>query len=144
MLQARESVERLIEVEGNDQSLKTFAERLQEAQAEFYSNIGRHSDAVRIQGEVIVGRIAKITPEREPRSVSDLAYGQAIYGKILAKARKREEACSAWKEADRLMAELVEQDALSNYVADLRTGVQANIERCNSGAPVESFGKLTG
>ena len=143
LLQAQQSVNQLIQVEGNDQSLKTFSERLKEAEAEFYSNLGRHSEAIKAQGEVIAGREAKIGPDRKPRSVSDLAYGKAIFGTIHRKAGNRAEACQNWEDAERLMAELEKQDALSNYVAALRPGIQANLERCADEEPVSSFQALS-
>lgn len=140
--QARTSVARLMEIEENDQSLVTFAERLREAQAEFYSNIGRIPEAVALQRAIVADRAAKVGPDRQARSVSDLAYAKAILGTIHRKARDRASACASWGEAERLMAELAGRNALSGYVADLRAGVQANIRRCRAGDPVTAFRPL--
>lgn len=141
--QARSSAEHLLKLEEADQSLVTFAERLREAQAEFFSNRGRFDEAIALQEEVVAGREAKLRSDRRTRTVSDIAYGKAILGTIYRKAGRREGACRNWIEAERLMAELAGKEALSNYVGFLRPGVKANIDRCEAGAPVETFKVLT-
>ena len=141
--QARTSTDKLLKLEEADQSLVTFAERLREAQAEFFSNNGRLKEAIILQEEVVAGREAKLGPDRRARTVSDIAFGKAILGTIYRKAGQREGACRNWTEAERLMAELERREALSNYVGVLRPGVKANIGRCLAGAPVEAFKVLT-
>jgi serine/threonine-protein kinase len=139
LAQARTSAEHLLRLEEADHSLVTFAERLREAQAQFFSNTGRHDEAIALQEGIIAGREAHLGPDRRSRTLSDLAFGRAVLGAIYRQAGRREQACSNWIEADKLMAELAAREALSNYVGYLRPGLQANIVRCRAGAPVSEF-----
>ena len=140
--QARDSVEQLMRIEENDNSLETFAGNLREAQAEFFSNTGKFADAIRLQGEVMDIRLTKLARARKPNNLRDAAYGHAIYGSIFRKAGRRAEACSNWQEAEKLMAELAGNNELSGYVESLRAGVQANLRLCRQGAPVSAFQTL--
>ncbi|HEY6816091.1 MAG TPA: serine/threonine-protein kinase [Croceibacterium sp.] len=139
LAQARTSAEDLLKLEEADHSLVTFAERLREAQAQFFSNTGRHDEAIALQEQIIAGRQAKLGPDRRSRTLSDLAFGRAVLGGIYRQAGRREGACSNWMEAEKLLAELAAREALSNYVGYLRPGLQANISRCRAGAPVGEF-----
>jgi serine/threonine-protein kinase len=142
LVQARESVARLMTVEEADNTLNTFDERLREAQAQFLSNQNRHSEAIALMQQVIDGRRAKVKPNGRSNPVSDLAYGQAIFGTIYRKAGKRAEACAVWAEAEALMADLEQRKALHGFVDQLRGGVKANLARCKAGEPVTSFKPL--
>lgn len=142
LVQARESVARLMTVEEVDNTLNTFDERLREAQAQFLSNQNRHNEAIVLMQQVIDGRRAKIKANGRTNPISDLAYGQAIFGTIYRKAGKRAEACAVWTEAEALMADLERRKALHGFVEQLRGGVQANLARCKAGAPVTSFKPL--
>jgi predicted Ser/Thr protein kinase len=144
LVQARESVARLMTVEEADNTLNTFDERLREAQAQFLSNQNRHDEAIALMQQVIDGRRAKIKPNGRANPISDLAYGQAIFGTIYRKASRRADACNVWTEAEVLMADLERRKALLGYIADLRTGMKANLERCKRGEPVTSFTTLSG
>ncbi|WP_305097195.1 serine/threonine-protein kinase [Croceibacterium aestuarii] len=139
LAQARESVGKLIQIEEADNSLQTFDERLREAQAEYFANLGRYREAIPLMQQVIDGRVAKVERTHSARSTSDLAYGRAIFGSIYREAGKREEACRNWEEAERLMAQLAKRDELSNYVGVLRPGINANLDLCRAGAPVTRF-----
>lgn len=92
-----------------------------------------------LQKQILAGRQGKLDAERRSRTLSDLAFGHAVLGTIYRQAGEREGACSNWGEAETLMAELAEREALSNYVGYLRPGIQANIARCRAGAPVSEF-----
>lgn len=142
LVQARESVARLMTVEEADNTLNTFDERLREAQAQFLSNQGRHGEAITVMQQVVDGRRAKVKPNGRTNPISDLAYGQAIFGTIYRKAGKRAEACAVWTEAEALMADLERRKALHGFVDQLRGGVKANLARCKAGQPVTSFTPL--
>ncbi|WP_158586770.1 serine/threonine-protein kinase [Aurantiacibacter zhengii] len=141
--QARASVERLLLIEENDNTLATFDERLREAQAEYYSNLGRFAESIDLMQGIIDGRARKAEARRNARSYSDLAYGRAIFGSIHRKAGNREEACDNFRQAETLMARLVQRDELAGYVEYLRPGVNANIALCDSGAAVEQLQPLS-
>lgn len=144
LVQARESVTRLMTIEEADNTLNTFDERLREAQAQFLSNQNRHTEAIALMQQVVDGRRAKIKPNGRTNPISDLAYGQAIFGTIYRKAAKREEACRVWTEAEALMADLERRKALHGFIAELRIGMKANLIRCEKGEPVTSFTALDG
>ena len=50
--QARASVEQLLAIEEADNSLDTFAERLREAQAQWFANTGRPAQAIALMQQV--------------------------------------------------------------------------------------------
>lgn len=141
--QARDSVERLLTIEENDESLVTFAERLRESQAELFAARGRFDEAIALQQQVVDGRRANVTAERTSGSLSDLAYGYAILGSIGRDAADRELACESWQSAEALMAEVAARGELRGYVESLRGGLRANLRRCAAGRPVTAFEALS-
>ncbi len=140
--QARSSVEQLIRIEEVDNTLNTFDERLREAQAEYFSNLGRFDEAIALMAEIIDGRVAKAA-DGDLRSVSDLAYGRAIYGNIFRKAGRTGEACENFRSSESLMARAVEAGGLDGYIAELRDGVRANITICRGGGTAADMQPLT-
>jgi len=141
--QARRSVEHLQTIEENDNSLNTFSNHLREAQAEFFSNIGRFPEAIALQEGIIADREKVLGPDRKARSLSELAYGRAILGSIYRKAGNRAQACGNWEQAEALMTELKSKDELSGYIEEMHPGVTANLKRCHSGVPVTEMRPLS-
>jgi hypothetical protein len=137
--QARSSVERLLTIEENDNSLSTFDERLREAQAQYFANQDRSAEAIALMQQVMDGREAKMARDRATNNISDVAFGLAIFGTIHRQAGNRAEACANWNRSEELMAELEEAEALQGFVAGLRAGMNRNIARCRAGAPVSEF-----
>lgn len=140
--QAISTADRLLRLDPKDESLTTFRERLSEAQASFFGATGRFDEAIAIQQSLILGRAAKVGPDRSSSALSDLGFGHAVLGMIARQAGRRELACRSWSTAESLLAEVAARKELVGHVAALRGGMQRNLERCARGEPVSSFGHL--
>jgi eukaryotic-like serine/threonine-protein kinase len=141
--QATRAVAQLRRIEEQDQSLVTFAERIEEARAQFYAATGRYAEAISVQQDIVRGRAGKVGTDRRSESISDLAFGLAVLGGIGRQAGNRNLACESWTDGEALLLELEKRGHLRGYIAKLRPAVAANVELCGRGEPLSAFRKLT-
>ena len=137
--QARETIKQLRLIEERDESLARFAELLREARADIDARMGRFDRALSGQ-QVVVDERAEIAAKHPTSSrMSDLAYGHVVLADIARRAGRRSKACNSYGEAELHMAKVAAEGDLRGYVARLRPGIKANIERCKAGSSVATF-----
>ena len=131
--------ERLIQIEANDNALRSFAGNIRQIQAQALSSQGRHADAIAMQREVIALYEAATGPKRLATPLNRLANAEVTMGNIARAAEDRALACASYKAARSHMAELEARGELFGFVERHREGLDANIERCARNAPLSEM-----
>jgi serine/threonine-protein kinase len=131
--------ERLLQIEANDHSLKSFAGNLRQIEAQALSEKGDHRGAAALQAEVISLYQGALGPGRRAAPLNRLANAQVAMGDIARAAGDRTLACSSYRAARADIAELKQRDELFGFVESHRSGLDANIARCARGAPLSEM-----
>lgn len=137
---ARQAVDRLVALEGEDQSLRSLAVNVRQAQAEALGQNGRFADALALQREVIAGRRAAIARTRDVRSLSRLGMSSLIFGNIALRAGNRVLACNGYRESSAAFRSARAIGPLLGRSAAFEAGVNRNLGLCNGSgglSPVE-------
>ncbi|QFT78696.1 serine/threonine-protein kinase [Erythrobacter sp. THAF29] len=137
--QAQETIAQLRLIEERDESLARFSELLREARADLDARMGRFDLAIAGQQAIVDERAAIAAEHPTSSRKSDLAYGHVVLADIARRAGRRNRACESYDEAEKYMGEVDDAGDLRGYVANLRSGVKANLARCNSGRGVATF-----
>ena len=130
---------RLIQLESNDRSLRSFAGTLRQAQSQALTASGDHRAAIAMQRTVIALYRSTLGPERRVSSLSRLAMAQVTMGKIAQAAGDRPLACASYREAREQIDELQRHDALIGSLGSYRLGLDQNLGHCISGAALSEM-----
>jgi eukaryotic-like serine/threonine-protein kinase len=144
--EARETVQRLIAIEPNDDMVYTLAGNVNEAYANDLSNRGLHAEAVATQRKVVAGvaeRLKKGDPQR-PIALANLAWAEMTLGLIAKKGGDRALTCAQWESAEARFASIEKRGKLLGFHKDFLPGLRANLAHCRAGRPLSAFQPLRG
>lgn len=139
---ARTTVDRLLSIEANDNSLKSLSANIREAQSQALRDADRFAEALALQRDVVALRERQLTHERLPNSVGNLGFSQAILGIIGRDAGDRALACENWGRAAANFTELERRGTLLEFFAGFLPGLRRNLEKCAIGRPLAEMGPL--
>lgn len=136
---ARRTVDRLTAIEARDQSLRSFAINIRQAQAEMLASDGQFGQAIALQREVIKGREEAVRLKPGPVTLGRVAMAQLILGNIALNAGDRALACESWRGAAGTFETARRERPLLGRDEGFSRGVAANVGICTTGgvlAPV--------
>lgn len=131
--------DRLVQIEPNDHSLRSFAGNLHQIQSQALSTQGDHARAIAIQREVIALYQGALGPGRRSIPLNRLATAQVTMGNIARAAGDRALACGSYQAGRAHIAELRRRDELLGTVESHRAGLDANVARCAGNAPLSEM-----
>src|SRR3546814_15369344 len=100
-------------IETQDIGLVTMSSGIREGRAQFLRDLGRFDEAIATQREVIAGHEKLLAKKRSANSLGTRGFSQIIMGTIARDAKKRDLACSAWRQAVRDFSDLENADELA-------------------------------
>jgi serine/threonine-protein kinase len=139
---AGSSIERLLRLEDNDNSLRAFAGQIGAARSQSLSLAGRHAEAIAAQKQVVALAEAAVTPDRPPARLNRLAVAHAVLGKVALAGDARPLACDSFQRARAVITELERRNELVGTVGGYRAGMDANLGHCARSSPSGSFAAI--
>ena len=136
---AGRTMERLLALEPQDRSIRTFAGNIQSAQAHSLADAGRYGDAIARQRSVVRQFEASLGPERKSSSLNRLALAHVALANFGKRANDAQLACDEYRGARALIDELDRNGELLGFVAAYGEGLTANLARCRAGAGAGAF-----
>jgi serine/threonine-protein kinase len=130
---------RLVQMEANDHSLRSFAGNLRQIRSQALSGEGSHDRAIAIQREVIGLYEGALGPGRRAIPLNRLATARITMGNIGRAASDRALACGSYRAARAHVAELERRRELLGTVESHRANLDANIARCARDAPLSEM-----
>jgi eukaryotic-like serine/threonine-protein kinase len=135
---AEATTARLLALDENDRSLKSFTGQIRMARSQALSAEGRHDQALAAQTEVTRLFEASLGPERRPAILNRLANAQFTRGRIALNADERATACESFRQALAAMTELQGRGELVPSVGAKRETTAANVTACDRGGPLST------
>src|SRR3546814_8935918 len=86
--------------------------------------------------DLIAGHEKLLAKKRSANSLGTRGFSQIIMGTIARDAKKRDLACSAWRQAVRDFPDLEKRDELLGYYKEFLPGLRANVTKCDAGRSV--------
>ncbi|HEY6817609.1 MAG TPA: serine/threonine-protein kinase [Croceibacterium sp.] len=131
--------DRLVAIEANDHSLRTFGANLRQSQSQALSAQGQHARAIVEQRAALA--LLRDPPGTEPRSntLNRLVTAHVTMGNIARAAGDRALACDSYRAARARMNELERRKELLGQVASHTESLEANLARCAAGEPASAM-----
>ncbi len=134
---ARRTVDRLTALESADQSLRSFALNIRQAQAEMASADGDHRGAMALQREVIAGRSNAATAKPSPATIGRVAVARFILGNLALHAGNRALACESYRASAAAFADARALGPLLGRDEGFAGRVAANARICAAGGALQ-------
>jgi hypothetical protein len=144
LTQARESIDQLLLIEENDDSIQVLSRNLKGAQAQLHSNNGKHAEAIVLMEELLAYELAQRADLPPGTPSRDVAYNLAISGTIYRKAGDRAKTCASFTEALRQLEALRAIDKLPGFLEQFEPGLRINVGKCRSGGSLAQMVMLNG
>lgn len=134
---ARDSVERLIQIEPNDRALRGLAGSIGGMEAQALSDAGRAAEALAVQRRVVASYQAALGPQRKAATLNRLVLAQIAMANIAIKAGDLGLACTSIASAHTGFAELEATASVVGNLAAFKPALVANAARCADGRAPE-------
>ena len=136
---AQTTIERLLAVEENDRSLRSFAGQIRQAQSQALSTAGHHSEALKVQRTTLDYFEAALGPGRRPVVLNRLVGAEVTMAAIAVRAGDRRLACVSYARARELIAEASRKGSLLGAFGSYAPALDANLSACRRNAPLSQF-----
>ena len=133
---ARRTIDRLLPLEPQDQSLRSFAGTILGMEAQGHAAAGRLPEALALQQTVVGHYQGALGEARKPATLHRLALAHVTLANIAVQARERAIVCDNDQSAQHVIAELKQRGKLLGFIGAYEEGVAANLALCRAGAPV--------
>ena len=139
---AQGMIDKLLQIESQDNALRTLSGGIREAQSQWLRDQGRFAEAIARQREVVALREASVARKRSSNGLGNRAFSEATLGIIARDARDRTLACESWRRSAANFTELERKGELLGFFAEFLPGIRANVAKCAAGRPVTELGPL--
>jgi len=139
---ARESVDRLMQIEPNDQTLRAFAGSVRGAESQALSDRGLHAQAIAMQRSVVALYEQVFRAQGKSSTANRLVAANVALSAIAHKANDRDVLCAAGSAALGHLVRLEARGELLGFAARYKPGLEGNAALCAKGAPVSAMAFL--
>ncbi len=136
---ARSTIDRLVALEPQDRSLRSFAANVRGAQAHALTDSGKFAEAIALQRTVITQLEAALGPDRKAPALNRLVIAHGTLAGFALRADDAKLACAHFAIAYPLYEELVRRDKVLGFVEQRVRNIPANLELCRKGAPASAL-----
>ncbi|MDO7842697.1 serine/threonine-protein kinase [Sphingomonas immobilis] len=133
---AHDANERLLKIEANDISLRSFGANVRQIESQNASTHGRHAEAIALQTQVLALFEAAAGPTRRAAALNRLVAAEVTMGNIARAAGDRALACESYRRGQAVMRELEGRRELLDQAKRFQPGLKANIEGCAGDMPL--------
>ena len=132
---ARAAADRLVRLEPRDRAAALLAVKIRAAEAQSLSGRGRHREALDLQRGVIAFHAAQGRRRPSDAGGNQLVVAQVVMGNLAIRAGDRALACDTLLAARQGLAALDRRGVAMGVVARYRPMLDANLAKCDRGAP---------
>lgn len=136
---AEATMDRLLRIEENDSSLKSFTGQLRQARAQALSYEGRHREALAAQRETVRLFEAALDRKRLSSTRNRIAGAYVTLGKIAVEAGDRPTACDSFRRARTMLADLERTGELITNLNLHKAPLDRSLRLCASGGPISAM-----
>ena len=131
--QASSILDRLLQIESNDDGLRAFAANVQQARSQALSADGRHSEAIALQRGVIAMHQDVLRRNPTPARSNRLVLAHVTMANIARAAGDRDTACAEYRSAREKLTVLDQRNEALGSVGRYGAGLDANLAACSWG-----------
>ncbi len=135
----RRTIDRLIALEPNDQSLHMFKVNVEAAEAQALAAKGQYREAVSMQRSVIAFLTQSLGKERNPAILNRLVTARLVLGNIASQANNPELACASYRDSRALLSQLKAKNQAVGINIEKGKILDRNIARCARGEAPSEF-----
>ncbi|MFC4253874.1 protein kinase [Altererythrobacter xixiisoli] len=139
---ARSTIDRLVLLEPQDRSIRSFSANVRSAQAHALTDQGKFAEAIALQRTVIAQLETALGSDRKAPALNRLVIAHGMLAGFALRADDVKLACTHFANAQQLFEELVRRDKVLGFVEQRVRNVQANLELCRKGAPASALTPL--
>lgn len=139
---AGRTLDRLLELEPNDEALQSFAGNVNQIRSQALSTRDNHQEAIAMQRGVIAMHESALRRNRTAGRVNRLATAQVTMANIARAAGDRNLSCASYSAARAQIADLDRRRETIGLLERFRSGLDSNIAWCAQNAPLERMAIL--
>lgn len=139
---ARSTIDRLVLLEPQDRSIRSFSANVRGAQAHALTDQGKFAEAIVLQRTVIAQLEAALGTDRKAPALNRLVVAHGTLAGFALRADDARLACSHFATAQQLYEELARRDKVLGFVEQRVRNVPANLELCRKGAPASALSPM--
>ena len=136
---ALQTLDRLMLIEPNDNSLRGFAAAVRGGQTEALAASGRFREALAAQQKVVALYEQTLVPQRKTATLTRMVIAYNILGNVSLQSKDRTLACASHNRAGQILRELESRGVVAGAVEIYKKPLNVNIRLCARGVPLSQL-----